>query len=66
MTFVLICGRRNDCWEAVVVRFTNMWVYIRDPLNLSSSSTVTVYSPEEEKKGEKIYLYTHLKQQPIW
>ncbi|XP_064129789.1 uncharacterized protein KIAA0513 homolog isoform X4 [Loxodonta africana] len=28
--------------------------------------TVTVYSPEEEKKGEKIYLYTHLKQQPIW
>uniref|UniRef100_A0A2K6EK32 KIAA0513 n=1 Tax=Propithecus coquereli TaxID=379532 RepID=A0A2K6EK32_PROCO len=28
--------------------------------------TVTVYSPEDEKKGEKIYLYTHLKQQPIW
>ncbi|XP_006888855.1 PREDICTED: uncharacterized protein KIAA0513 homolog isoform X1 [Elephantulus edwardii] len=28
--------------------------------------TVTVYSPEEERKGEKIYLYTHLKQQPIW
>ncbi|MBV99630.1 hypothetical protein ESR_05888, partial [Eschrichtius robustus] len=28
--------------------------------------TVTVCSPEEEKKGEKIYLYTHLKQQPIW
>uniref|UniRef100_A0A2K6RAR4 KIAA0513 n=1 Tax=Rhinopithecus roxellana TaxID=61622 RepID=A0A2K6RAR4_RHIRO len=27
---------------------------------------VTVYSPEDEKKGEKIYLYTHLKQQPIW
>ncbi|XP_006860345.1 PREDICTED: uncharacterized protein KIAA0513 homolog [Chrysochloris asiatica] len=27
---------------------------------------VTVCSPEEEKKGEKIYLYTHLKQQPIW
>nr|XP_008523036.1 PREDICTED: uncharacterized protein KIAA0513 homolog isoform X2 [Equus przewalskii] len=28
--------------------------------------TVTVGSPEEERKGEKIYLYTHLKQQPIW
>lgn len=28
--------------------------------------TVTVSSPEEERKGEKIYLYTHLKQQPIW
>ncbi|EHB09416.1 hypothetical protein GW7_12645 [Heterocephalus glaber] len=28
--------------------------------------TVTVPSPEEEPKGEKIYLYTHLKQQPIW
>lgn len=28
--------------------------------------TVAVYSPEEERKGEKIYLYTHLKQQPIW
>ncbi|XP_057567041.1 uncharacterized protein KIAA0513 homolog isoform X3 [Hippopotamus amphibius kiboko] len=28
--------------------------------------TVTVCSPEEERKGEKIYLYTHLKQQPIW
>lgn len=27
---------------------------------------VTVGSPEEERKGEKIYLYTHLKQQPIW
>ncbi|XP_037671628.1 uncharacterized protein KIAA0513 homolog isoform X2 [Choloepus didactylus] len=27
---------------------------------------VPAYSPEEEKKGEKIYLYTHLKQQPIW
>lgn len=27
---------------------------------------VTVCSPEEERKGEKIYLYTHLKQQPIW
>ncbi|KAB0346618.1 hypothetical protein FD754_011475 [Muntiacus muntjak] len=28
--------------------------------------TVTVCSLEEERKGEKIYLYTHLKQQPIW
>ncbi|XP_051830869.1 uncharacterized protein KIAA0513 homolog isoform X2 [Antechinus flavipes] len=28
--------------------------------------SVTMYSPDEEKKGEKIYLYTHLKQQPIW
>lgn len=28
--------------------------------------TVTMCSPEEERKGEKIYLYTHLKQQPIW
>ncbi|XP_066570062.1 uncharacterized protein KIAA0513 homolog isoform X2 [Amia ocellicauda] len=27
--------------------------------------TVVIESPEE-KKGEKIYLYTHLKQQPIW
>ncbi|XP_064414686.1 uncharacterized protein KIAA0513 homolog [Latimeria chalumnae] len=27
--------------------------------------TVTMMS-QEEKKGEKIYLYTHLKQQPIW
>lgn len=28
--------------------------------------TVSMQSPEEEKKGEKIYLYMHLKQQPIW
>lgn len=28
--------------------------------------TVTVISPEDEQKGEKVYLYTHLKQQPIW
>ncbi|XP_058669498.1 uncharacterized protein KIAA0513 homolog isoform X1 [Ammospiza caudacuta] len=28
--------------------------------------TVSLQSPEEEKKGEKIYLYMHLKQQPIW
>lgn len=28
--------------------------------------TVTVCSPDDEMKGEKIYLYTHLKQQPIW
>ncbi|XP_029779987.1 uncharacterized protein KIAA0513 homolog isoform X2 [Suricata suricatta] len=28
--------------------------------------TVTVCGPEEERRGEKIYLYTHLKQQPIW
>ncbi|TFK08856.1 disintegrin and metalloproteinase domain-containing protein 28 [Platysternon megacephalum] len=31
--------------------------------------TVSLHSPEEEeeeKKGEKIYLYMHLKQQPIW
>ncbi|XP_073911641.1 uncharacterized protein KIAA0513 homolog isoform X2 [Castor canadensis] len=28
--------------------------------------TVTVFSPEDEQKGDKIYLYTHLKQQPIW
>uniref|UniRef100_A0A8V0Y336 KIAA0513 n=1 Tax=Gallus gallus TaxID=9031 RepID=A0A8V0Y336_CHICK len=27
---------------------------------------VSMQSPEEEKKGEKIYLYMHLKQQPIW
>ncbi|XP_008575913.1 PREDICTED: uncharacterized protein KIAA0513 homolog isoform X1 [Galeopterus variegatus] len=27
---------------------------------------VTVHSPEDDKKGEKVYLYTHLKQQPIW
>lgn len=33
---------------------------------LSLPPTVTVCSPEEERKGEKIYLYTHLKQQPIW
>ncbi|XP_055002043.1 uncharacterized protein KIAA0513 homolog isoform X1 [Sorex araneus] len=26
----------------------------------------SVGSPEEERKGEKIYLYSHLKQQPIW
>ncbi|KAM5262516.1 uncharacterized protein KIAA0513 homolog isoform 2-T2 [Ctenodactylus gundi] len=28
--------------------------------------TVTVLSPEDEQRGEKVYLYTHLKQQPIW
>ncbi|XP_076772080.1 uncharacterized protein KIAA0513 homolog isoform X1 [Arvicanthis niloticus] len=28
--------------------------------------TVTVISPEDEQKGEKVYLYTHLRQQPIW
>ncbi|XP_044283844.1 uncharacterized protein KIAA0513 homolog isoform X1 [Varanus komodoensis] len=30
--------------------------------------SVSLYSPEEEeeKSGEKIYLYMHLKQQPIW
>ncbi|XP_064579044.1 uncharacterized protein KIAA0513 homolog isoform X1 [Zonotrichia leucophrys gambelii] len=28
--------------------------------------TESLQSPEEEKKGEKIYLYMHLKQQPIW
>ncbi|XP_063168795.1 uncharacterized protein KIAA0513 homolog [Candoia aspera] len=31
--------------------------------------SVSLYSPEEEeedKNGEKIYLYMHLKQQPIW
>ncbi|XP_042294441.1 uncharacterized protein KIAA0513 homolog isoform X2 [Sceloporus undulatus] len=30
--------------------------------------SVSLYSPEEEeeKTGEKIYLYMHLKQQPIW
>lgn len=27
---------------------------------------VTVISPEDEQKGEKVYLYTHLRQQPIW
>lgn len=35
-------------------------------LNLPPPPAVTVCSPEEERKGEKIYLYTHLKQQPIW
>ncbi|XP_008826125.1 uncharacterized protein KIAA0513 homolog isoform X2 [Nannospalax galili] len=28
--------------------------------------TVTVVSPEDEQKGEKVYLYMHLRQQPIW
>ncbi|XP_068507258.1 uncharacterized protein KIAA0513 homolog isoform X3 [Syngnathus scovelli] len=27
---------------------------------------LTVSEAPEEKKGEKVYLYTHLKQQPIW
>uniref|UniRef100_A0A3B3DPC1 KIAA0513 n=1 Tax=Oryzias melastigma TaxID=30732 RepID=A0A3B3DPC1_ORYME len=27
---------------------------------------VQVYTAPVEKKGEKVYLYTHLKQQPIW
>ncbi|XP_006641345.1 uncharacterized protein KIAA0513 homolog isoform X2 [Lepisosteus oculatus] len=27
---------------------------------------MVVFESPEEKKGEKIYLYTHLKQQPIW
>jgi hypothetical protein len=27
---------------------------------------VTMISPEDEQKGEKVYLYTHLRQQPIW
>lgn len=31
-----------------------------------SLSAVTVPSPEEEPRGEKVYLYMHLKQQPIW
>uniref|UniRef100_A0A3P8N9S6 SBF1/SBF2 domain-containing protein n=1 Tax=Astatotilapia calliptera TaxID=8154 RepID=A0A3P8N9S6_ASTCA len=31
---------------------------------ISSSSSVS--GAPEEKKGEKVYLYTHLKQQPIW
>ena len=35
-------------------------------LSLPPPPAVTVCSPEEERKGEKIYLYTHLKQQPIW
>lgn len=35
-------------------------------LSLSHPPAVTVFSPEDEQKGEKIYLYTHLKQQPIW
>lgn len=30
------------------------------------TKTVTVISPEDEQKGEKVYLYTHLRQQPIW
>eukprot|EP00069_Balaena_mysticetus_P015683 bmy_11356T0 len=34
--------------------------------DLPPPPAVTVCSPEEERKGEKIYLYTHLKQQPIW
>ncbi|XP_074142410.1 uncharacterized protein KIAA0513 homolog isoform X1 [Sminthopsis crassicaudata] len=35
-------------------------------LKEKQQKSVTMYSPDEEKKGEKIYLYTHLKQQPIW
>lgn len=38
----------------------------RAVLSLPPPPAVTVCSPEEERKGEKIYLYTHLKQQPIW
>lgn len=30
------------------------------------TKTVTVISLEDEQKGEKVYLYTHLRQQPIW
>ena len=37
-----------------------------EPCSVSPPPAVTVSSPEEERKGEKIYLYTHLKQQPIW
>ncbi|XP_019733774.1 uncharacterized protein KIAA0513 homolog isoform X1 [Hippocampus comes] len=35
-----------------------------NPVEPKSKSTVS--EAPEEKKGEKVYLYTHLKQQPIW
>lgn len=31
-----------------------------------NSISSLVSESAEEKKGEKVYLYTHLKQQPIW
>ncbi|KAG8513151.1 hypothetical protein J0S82_004662 [Galemys pyrenaicus] len=37
-----------------------------EPPSVLTPPAVTVSSPEEERKGEKVYLYTHLKQQPIW
>ncbi|XP_019391532.1 PREDICTED: uncharacterized protein KIAA0513 homolog isoform X1 [Crocodylus porosus] len=41
---------------------------IEDKPKEKLQKTVSVQSPEdeEEKRGEKIYLYMHLKQQPIW
>nr|XP_016854169.1 PREDICTED: uncharacterized protein KIAA0513 homolog [Anolis carolinensis] len=38
------------------------------PRERIQKSSFSLYSPEEEeeKTGEKIYLYMHLKQQPIW
>ncbi|XP_075694430.1 uncharacterized protein KIAA0513 homolog isoform X2 [Rhinoderma darwinii] len=36
-----------------------------EPSSEMPSNDIPLQSPDE-KKGEKIYLYTHLKQQPIW
>lgn len=63
--FLWPLGRGSGCRE----RHCRVCPHVGAPratLSLSPLPAVTVYSPEEERKGEKIYLYTHLKQQPIW
>lgn len=63
--FLWPLGRSSGCQERRHGVCPHVGI-TRATLSLSHPPTVTVCSPEEERKGEKIYLYTHLKQQPIW
>ncbi|XP_008052468.1 uncharacterized protein KIAA0513 homolog [Carlito syrichta] len=70
---------RTSPWQSAVLASTVIKILrtlnVRSPISVREEEnkakekpqrTVTVHSPEDERKGEKVYLYTHLKQQPIW
>jgi hypothetical protein len=66
------CGKQRSCRGMSTVSLYDLWGSRGNCLALPVlplaflPPTVTVFSPEDEQKGDKIYLYTHLKQQPIW
>uniref|UniRef100_A0A8C5P5H7 RIKEN cDNA 6430548M08 gene n=1 Tax=Jaculus jaculus TaxID=51337 RepID=A0A8C5P5H7_JACJA len=59
-------SEKKDIAERLLKNTENMKGFFGGLETKLKGPLVRKNDPEDEQKGEKVYLYTHLKQQPIW